>query len=89
MVNYVCDVTEKIVQADSDTKDVVIGGFSTQLPPEFLNDVSKCISKHSMVIMADFSKRIDNPNLRKAQVIVIVSDAVNQVCFKFSKKIFF
>ena len=79
LVNYVCTVTEKILKAESDTTDVAIGSFNTKMPPEFIDEVAQCISKHSMVITTDFSKRIEDKNLRKAQLIIIVTDEVNQV----------
>ena len=79
LVNYVCTLTEKILKAESDTTDVAIGSFNGNMPPEFINEISKCIAKHSMVVMTDFSKKIEDENLWKAQLIIIVTDEVNQV----------
>ena len=79
LLDYVCTVTEKVLKAEIATTDVAIGSFNSKMPLEFLDEVTKCISKHSMVIMTDFSKRIEDKNLRKAQLIVIISDEVNQV----------
>lgn len=81
MVRYVCAVTEKIVNADQDINDVAIGNFNTKMPAEFLSEVTKCISRHTMVVTTDFSKKISDKNLRKAQVVIIVSDESNQVIF--------
>lgn len=81
LVKYVCKVTENVLKAESDTSDVAIGSFNSKMPPEFINEVTKCISKHSMVITTDFSKRIEDKNLRKAQLIILVTDETNQVSF--------
>lgn len=79
LAKYVCTVTEKIANADKDATDVVIGRFNSKMPVEFLSEITKCISKHSMVITTDFSKLIDDKNLRIAKVVIIVSDEANPV----------
>ena len=81
MVNYVCAVTEKIVKADQDIHDVAIGNFLGKVPAEFLSEVTKCISRHTTVVTTDFRKKISDKNLRKAQVVIIVLDELNQVNF--------
>lgn len=84
LARYVCEVTERIVTENSDTNDVVIGRFNSFMSNDFFDEISKCISRHSMVLTTDFSKKIDNENLRKAQVVIIVSDEINQVNFNLS-----
>ena len=81
LARHVCEVTERIVAENSDTNDVVIGKFNTRMSNGFFDEISKCISRLSMVITTDFSRKIDDRNLRKAQVVIIVSDETNQVRF--------
>lgn len=78
MVNYLCVVTEKILTTDSDTKDVTIATFNNHQSLELLDEVTSCISKHSMVIVTDFSKRIQDIKL-KANLIIFLLDDLNQV----------
>lgn len=82
LVRYVCEVTERIVTENSDTNDVVIGKLNSRMSNDFFDEISKCISRHSMVITTDFTTKIDHQNLRKAQVVIIVSDETNLVRFQ-------
>ena len=79
--DFVCKVTENIIKADSDTKDITIGQWNSDLSPEFYNSVVECVSQHSMVITSDLKAVIQHENLRRAQVIIIISDVVKPVSF--------
>lgn len=88
LVNFVCELAEKVVKADDNIKDITIGNFNSQMPPEFLDEVLQCISKHTMVIVTDFSIKIKSESLRKSQLVIIISDDVNQVsCYKKEEKV--
>jgi hypothetical protein len=79
LANYICKVSENILTADDDTKDVTIGYFQTKFSPNFINFIIKCISKHSIVLTVDFSRKIKNERLRKSAIVIIITDVENSV----------
>ena len=79
LLNYVCKLTHNILTVDSDTKDVAIGYFNSKLSQEFFNRVVECASTHSIVMTSNFSRPIEVKNMRKAQLVILLSDFSNWV----------
>ena len=79
--DFVCKVTENIIKADGDIKDITIGQWNSKLTPDFYNSVVECVSQHSMVITSDLKAVIQHENLRRAQVIIIIADVADPVSF--------
>lgn len=79
LLSYVCKVAENILKADSDTKDVAIGYFNSKLSLDFYNGVVECTSRHSIVMTSDYKRPVENKNMRKAQLVIIISDIPNLV----------
>ena len=82
VLNYVCEFTDKIFADKSETHDVAIGSFNAEMPSNIFNEVIKCISKHSIVTTTDFTMRVEERNLRKAHLTVILSNEFDQVSIK-------
>lgn len=82
LLNYVCDLTQNILTADSDTKDVAIGYFNSKLTPEFFSRVVECASIRSIVVTSDYSRPIENKHMRKAHLVILLSDFTNGVKIK-------
>lgn len=74
LLKYICDLGEKVLTADVDTKDVAIGSINSKLPADLIDGITACISKHSMVILSDYKKAIKHENLRKASVVILLTD---------------
>lgn len=83
---YICRVTENILTADNDTKDVTIAYLQTKFSSEFINSIAKCVSRHSLVLTVDFSVKINNARLRKSAILIIITDVEKEV--RFPRRIF-
>lgn len=76
LVNYVCKIAEKLTTSSGHigNTDVAIGNFSSKMPPEFINEIVKCISKETMVLTTDFGKVISEKKLKFRNVFILTDE---------------
>lgn len=81
--NYVCKVTKDILKSTTDTQDVLIGNLGGKFQAKIVNDIAGCLSgADNAVVLTDLKDKMTEKTLRKAAVVILVFDDVEQVSRK-------
>lgn len=77
--NYVCKVTKDILKSKTDTQDVLIGNLGGKKWSSTVNDIAGCIGRGSAVVVSDFMATLKEDTLRKAAVVILTINQLNEV----------
>lgn len=77
--NYVCEITQKLLHETSDSTDVVLWNFKSQLPTTTINAITMCILEDNPMLITDLSVQMAEVKVLKTKIFIILSDDVNQV----------
>lgn len=77
--NIICKIANDVIRACGDTQDILIGNLFNQVWSPTTKDIIRCIDDGSPVVITDFMTRINENNLRKASVVILMFNRINLV----------
>jgi len=75
----ICKITNDITSLKSDTQDILIGNLGGKMWPTIANDIIQCLNDDKAQVLSDFRTTIKKINLRKASVVILTLDKLEQV----------
>lgn len=83
----ICKITNDVIKSNTDTNDILIGNLGANVLLLAINELILCIDKPRAVIISNFDGKLSNKNLRKASIIILVMNKVDQVSGTFNRLI--
>jgi len=75
----ICEITNDIINSKSDTQDILIGNLGGKIWSSTISDIIQCLSDNKAQVLSDFRTTIKKINLRKASVVILTLDKLEQV----------
>ena len=79
LIESVCKIANDALGTKNDTQDILVGHIGGSRWTQDLDNLIQCFDKGTAVIVSDFLKVIVKQNLRKASVIVMISNQADSV----------
>jgi len=76
LAEYACNLTKDIIISQSHTQDVLIGNLGGKMESEIINQLIGCIGHENPVVVTDLNSKINEKDLRKASIVVLVVDTI-------------
>ena len=62
-----------------DTQDILIGNMVGETLSSTINEIAECVNDRTAVVVSDFGRQLSEKNLRKASVVILAIDKVDDV----------
>ncbi|KAL7014254.1 hypothetical protein ACKWTF_015826 [Chironomus riparius] len=78
----ICSITNNVTKSTTITQDILIGNMDRKIWSSTANDIIKCLDDDKAVVATDLTNTIQNLRLRKASVIILMLNQLNEVRMK-------
>jgi len=75
----ICKITNDVTSSKIHTQDILIGNLGGKIWSSTINDIVQCIDDGSAVVIVDLNAVMEEKNLRKASVVILTLNGINQV----------